>query len=155
MSVVNLNSNITGAHLGGLSTDTKPTVNIPGGYVFLEFDTGNRFVFYGGTWYSLTGKSTVVGGLANNQTNLAVTANTNIITDYTAPGYQRSTLMVLANNTGILNLIVDGVLGALNSGTALIASQWYAFDVPMMLGSKYNLQYSVSATMQMKWIGGI
>lgn len=103
----------------------------------------------------LVQQTQVVGGLTNNQTNLAVTANTNIITDYTAPGYQKSTLMVLANNTGILNLLVDGVSGALNSGTALTAGQWYAFDVPMMSGSKYNLQYSVSATMQIKWIGGI
>ena len=59
MAIVNFSSIIAGANLGGLSTDAKPTVNVPTGYVFLEFDTGNRFIFNAGSWYPLTDQTSV------------------------------------------------------------------------------------------------
>jgi len=35
-----------------LSTDTKPTTNIPNGRIALEVDTATWYVFYEGTWYA-------------------------------------------------------------------------------------------------------
>ena len=62
--------------------------------------------------------------------------------------------MVSTSATGILSLAVDGVLSTLNSGIALDINKWYAFDVLLLTGSTYNLQLSVDATMQIKWVGG-
>jgi len=96
-----------------------------------------------------------IGTLINNQTNKAVIASTNILTaNYTAINYQQSTLMVSTSATGILSLAVDGVLSTLNSGVALDINKWYAFDVLLLKDSTYNLQLSVDATMQIKWVGG-
>jgi len=96
-----------------------------------------------------------IGTLINNQTNKAITASTNILTaNYTAINYQQSTLMVSTSATGILSLAVDGVLSTLNSGVALDINKWYAFDVLLLKDSTYNLQLSVDATMQIKWVGG-
>ena len=47
--------NVMTAELYGLSTDTKPTLEIPNGSVFIEIDTGNVFFFNGSTnvWVSI------------------------------------------------------------------------------------------------------
>ena len=96
--------------------------------------------------------TTIVGSLANNQTNKAVTANTNILTsNYTSTKYSKSVLQVMTGTAGILSLVVDGVSGTLNSGLALTASAWYEFEISLLSGSTYNLQLSVGATMQEKW----
>jgi len=97
----------------------------------------------------------IAGSLAKNLINKVVVANTNIDTDYTAPSFQKSTLMVMTNTTGVLSLIADVVSGSLNSGTSLNSNQWYSFEVPLMSGSVYNLQFSAGATMQVKWLGGV
>lgn len=94
------------------------------------------------------------GSIITKQTNKAVIANTDIISDFTASGSGASTLMVLTNTSGVLNLEVDSVMGSMNGGTALDAGKWYAFDVPMTDASVYNLQFSVNATLQIKWVGG-
>lgn len=46
--------NVMTAELYGLSTDTKPTLEIPNGSVFIEIDTGNVLFFNGSTstWVS-------------------------------------------------------------------------------------------------------
>jgi hypothetical protein len=94
----------------------------------------------------------VVGSLANNQTDASVTANTDILTeDYTATSYNKSVLQVMTDTAGVLSLIVDDVSGTLNSGSALTANAWYEFEVSLLSGSTYNLQLSVNATMQVKW----
>lgn len=103
-----------------------------------------------------TGENVVValisGSLANNQTNASVTANTNILTaNYTATAYRKSVLQVMTNTAGILSLVVDGVSGTLNSGSALTANAWYEFEISLLSGSTYNLQLSADATMQVKW----
>lgn len=41
------------AELYGLSSDTKPTANIPAGSTFLETDTTNVYVFDGTAWHQL------------------------------------------------------------------------------------------------------
>lgn len=93
------------------------------------------------------------GSLVAKETNKAVTANTNILaTDYTADGNKSSLLMVLTDTSSVLSLLVDGVSGTLNSGIALDAGKWYAFEIPITYQSTYNLQSSVSATMQIKWV---
>lgn len=99
------------------------------------------------------GVVTVNGSLVANETNKAVTANTNILAaNYTADGNKSSLLMVLTNTPNVLSLLVDGVSGTLNSGIALDAGKWYAFEIPITYQSTYNLQSSVSATMQIKWV---
>lgn len=95
----------------------------------------------------------VNGSLVAKETNKAVTANTNILAaDYTADGNKSSLLMVLTDTSSVLSLLVDGVSGTLNSGIALDAGKWYAFEIPITYQSTYNLQSSVSATMQIKWV---
>ena len=92
-----------------------------------------------------------------NEVNKAVTAATDILTtDYTATESGISVLMVLTNTAGILSLEVDNVAGQLNGGTNLDAGKWYAFDVPIIEDSLYNLQFSINATLQVKWfLGGV
>ena len=97
----------------------------------------------------------LVGSLAKQETNKVVLANTDIFTDYTPAVYQKSTLMVMTDTSGILSLEVDSVMGSLNNGTPLDTGKWYAFDIPLLLGSVYNLQLSVGGTMQIKWLGGV
>jgi len=94
----------------------------------------------------------VVGSLAKKETNKAVTANTNIWTeDYIPTAYQDSRLIVGASVSGVLSIVIDGVALTLNSGEPLLANSAYTFDPPLHAGSTYNLQYSVNATMQVKW----
>lgn len=94
----------------------------------------------------------VVGSLANNQTNVIVTANANILaSNYTSTKYSKSVLQVMTNTAGVLSLIVDGVSGTLNSGSSFVAGAWYEFDISLLSGSAYNLQLSIGATMQVKW----
>ncbi len=95
-----------------------------------------------------------LGRIITTSTNKAVTLNTDILTDYTSAKTMQTTLMVETNTGGVLSLEVDGILASLNGGVALEAGKWYAFDVPMLAASVYNLQLSASATMQIKWIGG-
>jgi hypothetical protein len=94
------------------------------------------------------------GSILANETDKAATANTDILTDITATKTEMTTLMVATNTGGILKLEVDGSLNSLNGGVALDTDKWYAFDIPMLAESVYNLQLSASATMQLKWIGG-
>jgi len=105
--------------------------------------------------FSGSAKVQLTGSLISKETNKAVTANTDILTDYTATVNMTSTLMVLTNTSGILSLEVDSVLGSMNGGIALDTGKWYAFDIPITNTSVYNLKFSVNATMQIKWIGGI
>ena len=65
MAVASINSDITGAHLGGLHADTKPTTNVPKGYIFLEYDTGNKYIFDGTTWWPIAAPVSIVGSLEN------------------------------------------------------------------------------------------
>ncbi len=37
----------------GLSTETKP-LDEPNGTLFLEVNTGDLYILYGGTWYEVT-----------------------------------------------------------------------------------------------------
>lgn len=97
----------------------------------------------------------LTGSTLAKETNKAVTAATDILTDYTAPSNANSVLMVLTNTAGVLSLEVDAVLGSLNGGNPLDIGKWYAFEIPLTATSIYNLQFSVNATMQIKWIGGV
>jgi len=96
----------------------------------------------------------LTGSNIANETSKAVTANVDILADYTSTKTMSTTLMVESNAGGILKLEVDGVLASLNGGTALDAGKWYAFDIPILATSVYNLQFTVEATLQIKWIGG-
>lgn len=45
-----LNFQITDEYIG-LSTEEKPTENVPDGSTFAEVDTGVSYMFYDGEWY--------------------------------------------------------------------------------------------------------
>lgn len=109
----------------------------------------------GGHTFDVSTTTSLSGSLAKNHTDVSVTADTDIITDYTATANCNSTLMVMTDTGGVLSLEVDAKMGELNGGVALTVNQWYAFDIPLLSGSVYNLQLSANATMQIKWIGGI
>jgi hypothetical protein len=98
--------------------------------------------------------TTLTGSIVTTETDKAVTADTDILADYTATKTTQTTLMVATNTSGILKLEVDGSLNSLNGGVALENGKWYAFDIPVLAESVYNLQFSVNATLQIKWIGG-
>jgi len=96
--------------------------------------------------------ASIVGSLANNQTNKVVTANANILaSNYTPTKYSKSVLQIATDMEGVLSLVVDGVSSTLNSGSPLIANAWYEFEVSLLAGSTYNLKLSVGATTQVKW----
>lgn len=94
------------------------------------------------------------GSILAKEKNKVVLANTDILTDYTAIPTMQTTLMVETTTGGTLSLEVDGVLASLNGGVALDTGKWYAFDIPVLAASVYNLQFSAGATMQINWIGG-
>jgi hypothetical protein len=92
------------------------------------------------------------GSLVAAETNKAVTADNNILTTgYTASNTKTSILLVKTNASGILSLMVDGVSGPLNGGQPLDIDNWYAFEIPIVSTSVYNLKLSADATMQIKW----
>lgn len=109
-----------------------------------------------GIWNKLAGILTVQlsGSILANETSKVVTANTDILTDYTALKTMQTSLMVETNTGGVLSLELDGILASLNGGSSLEAGKWYAFDIPVLAASVYNLQFSVGTTLQIKWIGG-
>jgi hypothetical protein len=95
----------------------------------------------------------VSGSLVAKETNKVVTAATNILaSDYTATKNGSMQLMVQTDTAGVLSLIVDGVSGKMNAGASLATGVLYAFEIPMTAESTYNLQLSVGATMQIKWV---
>jgi len=96
----------------------------------------------------------LTGSILGDETDKAVTTNTDILTDYNATKTMQTTLMVATNTSGIIKLEVDGSLNSLNGGISLDSGKWYAFDIPVLADSVYNLQFSVNTTLQIKWIGG-
>jgi hypothetical protein len=95
----------------------------------------------------------VNGNLVAAETNKAVTADTDILTTaYTATKTGISALLVSVASVGVLSLVVNGVSAEINDGVSLDAGKWYEFEVLMAAGSTYNLQYSVSNTLQIQWV---
>lgn len=62
MAIVLINKGGTVPELIGLSTDTKPTTNMPVGAMFTESDTGKQFK-YSGTWFPLVISTSITGSL--------------------------------------------------------------------------------------------
>lgn len=113
-------------------------------------------ISYGGSSAASPDNVKLTGSIVSTLTDEVVVAATNIIdSDYTAPSSSRSQLMVSTDTGGILSLLVDGKASYLNSGAALSVGLWYAFEIPLVLNSTYNLQFSAGATMQVKWIVGV
>lgn len=65
MAILLINKGGTIPELIGLSSDTKPTVNMPAGAKFTESDTGKEFKFSGATWFPLVIATSITGSLAN------------------------------------------------------------------------------------------
>lgn len=140
----------------------------PGGVPYLaNADSGGNltvpvenYILSGGLYVPVSTTNpfptSIVGSLANHQKDVAVTANTNILTsDYVSPNTQKSVLQVQTDTSGILSLVYEGVEGNLNSGIALNAGQLYAFEIILLDGLAYNLQFSINAIMQIHWVGGV
>lgn len=121
---------------------------------FITTDTKLEYEYTGAAWIIKSTGVQLSGSILADETDKAATANTDILTDITATKTEMTTLMVATNTGGTLKLEVDGSLNSLNGGVALDAGKWYAFDIPILAASVYNLQLSASATMQIKWIGG-
>ena len=99
---------------------------------------------------------TLSAGIVANLTSAASTANTNIMgSNFTGAATQMSELAFNASVAGVLSVMIDGVAWVLNNGNALVAGNGYTFDVPILSGSTYNLQLSVAATVQVKWVAGV
>ena len=111
-------------------------------------------VFIDKTGETLTGHVQLTNEINANETDKIVTADTDILSDYTTNKTVNTTLMVMTDTAGVLKLKVNGKIGSLNGGIALDVDKWYAFDIPVLATSVYNLRFSVDATLQINWIGG-
>ena len=97
-------------------------------------------------------ETVVVGSLAKEPFNNLVTANTNIFaTNYTSDRYSKSTIQIKTNAVGILSAVINDEVSMFNSGIALNANCLYEFDLSLLSGLTYNLQFSVNATVQINW----
>lgn len=143
-------SSVTSGDGSGAVAATSAPVAFSGGVDEVKPVSGTHYEVVGGIGSAVS----LSGSILANETSKAATADTDILTDYTATKTMQTTLMVATDTSGILSLEVDGSLNSLNGGVALTADQWYAFDIPILAASVYSLQLSASATMQIKWIGG-
>lgn len=137
-----------------LTSDTLaelPTTYNAGSTALVDADKQN-YVFNGTAWKKAPMPIINNGVQVANETGKSVTADTDVLTDYTAETNESSLLLVLTDTEGVLSLILDDVSGCLNDGDSLEASKWYAFEIPVTSGSTYNLQFSVDSTLQIKWV---
>lgn len=75
----------------GLSTDTKPTEDVPAGSMFIAIDTGAKSIYSGITWYPIASQTSIVGSLANlkslgidvSSSTVAVELTTGLLPDKT------------------------------------------------------------------------
>ena len=116
--------------------------------------TPKEYEYTGAAWIEVVKTVQVSGSILANETSKVATANADILTDITAATTTMTTLMIATNTSGALKLEVDGSLNSLNGGVALDAGKWYAFDIPIIATSIYNLQLTANATVQIKWLGG-
>jgi len=80
----------------------------------------------------------------------SVTANTDIIDIDITAEYPASCFRVECcfNAAGTLYVKLNNELHALNAGDSLAAGALYAFDIFLVKGETFNLQYSVDANMK-------
>lgn len=98
MAIVLINKGGTIPELIGLSSDTKPTANMPVGAMFTESDTGKQFKYSGTAWFPLVIATSITGSLANDITLLdAVTVATAGV--YTLQGEKTITIEIYGTST--------------------------------------------------------
>ncbi len=73
---------LAGSIITGLSSDTKPTT-ASNGSIFIETDTGSRFIINSGTWTSIVGGN--LDGLTDVDLTTVAPSNTNVLS-YTTTG---------------------------------------------------------------------
>src|SRR4249920_2116303 len=73
---------LAGSIITGLSSDTKPTT-ASNGSIFIETDTGSRFIINSGTWTSIVGGN--LDGLTDVDLTTVTPSNTNVLS-YTTTG---------------------------------------------------------------------
>lgn len=142
-------------HLYGLSSDTKPTVNMPVGSEFVETDTGIRFTYSGSVWFA-----TSAGGsgqqLAANSQSVVMASDWVPPETPLAPGenyvgkvggnitsiYKNLTTSTALHNAGD---VVGGKLTFTNiartSGGAMRLKSLFFFDVGGNVAVGYRLYY--------------
>ncbi len=121
----------------GLSTDTKPTVAVPGGFPdptngseFLETDTGVLFVTYDGTnWVAVTGKLASETAVASTPITVAVTSTVII-----AANASRRYLSIQNDSDETMYLGTNGGAAVLNKGRRLNANGG-AYEMSKELGN--------------------
>jgi hypothetical protein len=102
---------------------------------------------------SITDGVKLASSVVANETNKVITANADMLaTAFTATRTSMSTFLLSASAAGLLSLVVNGVEANLNDAAALDPGKWYAFEIPMVTGATYNLQYSANATIQLTWV---
>jgi len=79
--------------------------------------------------------------------NVSATANENILSsNLTFGSTGRVIVQVVAQASGTLSVIIDGISGTAYNGQSLTAGAWIEFEFYVRPGSTVNFQYSESTT---------
>lgn len=142
----------------GLSTDIKPTINVPDGTNLLEVDTTNAYVFFGGNWYPLGGGSgggggaTVLNGLSD--VNITTPQNGQIFT-YNGTKWVNANPITKERSSTIMCIAHRGWYDSnvyANTATSLKKAaekgfEWVEIDIRKTLDGYYVLGHDATMTM--------
>ena len=152
MAVASLKSSGIDADLGWLSTDTKPTTNIPNGWVGLELDTGKKYAFNAGTWYPYSAPTSITGSLANQNETLTINATVGGIA-LTPAKYGANTKAFITVETASIRYWIDGSTPTTIEGHLLNAGDWLELDTTDSLAKFRAIRTTdVSATIQCTYL---
>jgi len=129
IQLINKGGSIPG--LIGLSTDTKPTTNMPAGSKFEEVDTGKKFMFYGTAWYPSFIETSLNGGLVNEPIRKTLVANTDTLFTFSA----------LCKKFDIMNLGVGDIYYRIDAVAAVSGAT--STLVPSAMGYQADIQGTV------------
>ena len=98
----------------------------------------------------VTGATSATGQILANETNVSITANTNILSsNITIPAYGIVAVYFTTNTSGVLSAVINGVTATINQGGTLNTGTWYEFVMYAGQGMTLNFQFSASATVSL------
>jgi len=79
--------------------------------------------------------------------NVSASANSNILSsNLTFDSTGRVIVLFVANASGTLTVVIDGISGTANNGNSISSGAWFEFEIYVHPGATLNFQYSTSAT---------
>ena len=95
----------------GLSTDVKPTFDVPIGSKFTAVDTGAEFRFDGTTWYPIVDKISMAGSLASKVYAVTPSDTVDLVTGATGGlyvGVSGAVSLITAGGTTVVFTALTG-----------------------------------------------